>query len=292
MPINCLNVLSASLRDDLLAMPGATMPIASGGVGTAPGWDRFGATSTRWAQCGVVGGDGTSASIQYVEADAASVAAFLADHAPDSIAETGVPTEIPGATAYEAQVITMDGTRPVALLVGSDWVLRVDPAPASTLVAAAMPDAEYDTAALTADLPPTQACEAMLPVPMPSLDLMAAHGLESSQGQSASPPGEPEPAPACLQPETGSEPVLWWEDVASEDREHLLDDAAAGVDGMRLQGSTNDGSGAIVALADDTRLVVFDEHLVHVDIPIDGELALQLARHVHAPAWLDVPPVA
>jgi len=127
----------------------------------------------------------------------------------------------------------------------------------------------------------------MLPVPTEGTDLAWQHGLSS--GVTAVSDG----ATICHAAEaSGYERVLWWEEVTATDREQLLDDAAAGVDGMRLQGSTTDGTGAIVALADGTRVVVFDAYLVHVDVPIDGELALQLARSVHAPAWLPVPPVA
>ncbi|SDH94454.1 hypothetical protein [Agrococcus jejuensis] len=296
-PINCLNVVSAELRAHLLGATATTSVTGRSGPWPmgAVGGELPLPEQTRSTACGFAMPDGFVEGVTYMEfsrSDTAQLLVDLADFGDRGEISQPPGTDLvlepaPGVEAAQQLVIPFDGYVK-AWIVGDGWMLALDTASGVDALAASAPDATVDAAMLTDRFPPLdQTCEPVLPIPTADLDLMARHGLGSGTTVAS------RDTPICHANEaSGYERVLWWEDVTAADREQLLDDAAAGVDGMRLQGSTLDGGGAIVALADDTRLVVFDAVVVHLAIPIDGELALQLARHVHAPAWLDVPPVA
>lgn len=303
VPVDCLNVLAPEILDGITA--GAPYEVRAGSrIGEspyAPSFDEAFAPvdPIRSVSCMLSDADGVAFELSYLEFDPAGTDARLASLAAfgdegeayqppgTDLALAPVPG-IPEARQLQIPFASPDGTRTKTWVVGPGWEVYVDAPWVTTHVAAPMPG--EIGAGLGAVAPVDQSCPTMLPVPTERLDLAARHGLASSETARS------DGAVVCVAGEVGGastlERALWWEEVAPDVREQLLADASAGVDGMRLQGSTHDGSGGIVAFADDTCIVVFDEHLVHLDIAIDGELALQLARHVHAPAWLAVPPVA
>lgn len=296
LSVDCLSVLAPEIVEDIVAAAPFDLVGYDARIGSSPfaSVDPSAVAPIRSTDCALVSADGLVAvDIGYSEFDPAGTETRLAELAAfGDEGEVHQPpgtdlalTDVPGIPeAQQLQIPFADGSTKT-WVVGSGWEVYVDVPWTATNVAAPMPNAVTGTLASVA--PVTEHCEAMLPVPTEGTDLAWQHSLSS--GVTTVSDG----ATICHAAEaSGYERVLWWEEVTATDREQLLDDAAAGVDGMRLQGSTTDGTGAIVALADGTRVVVFDAHLVHVDVPIDGELALQLARSVHAPAWLPVPPVA
>lgn len=299
--VDCLSVLAPEIRDRMAASAPYEVAAFSPRVGDWPNDASLDAELApvdpiRSVSCVLEAADGTRFEIGYLEFDPAGTQARLASLA--AFGDRGEASQPPGTDLAltsvpgipEAQQLQIPFEAPGSIhaktwVVGPGWELYVDAPWIPTNVAAPVPAAIG--AGLAAVAPVDQRCESMLPVPAEGLDLASRHDLASSETVASG------GVVVCHANEaSGYERALWWEEVAPDAREQLLADAAAGVDGTRLQGSTNDGSGGIVALADDTRIVVFDDHLVHVDVPIDGELALQLARHVHPPAWLAVAPVA
>lgn len=296
LPVDCLTVLAPEILEGIVAAAPYDLVGYDARIGSSPfgSFEPSAVAPIRATGCMLAGADGRIAvEIGYSEFDPAGTETRLAELA--LFGDEGEISRPPGTDLALAPVpgipdaqqlqIPFEGGSTKTWVVGPGWEVYVDVPWTPTNVAAPIPDTVAGSLASVA--PVTQRCEAMLPVPTEGADLMWQHGLGSDVTNVS------DGAMICHANEASDyERVLWWEAVTATDREQLLDDAAAGIDGMRLQGSTTDGTGAIVALTDGTRIVVFDAYLVHVDVPIDGELALQLARSIHAPAWLPVPPVA
>ncbi|SDH94479.1 hypothetical protein [Agrococcus jejuensis] len=294
VPVNCLNVLSPELRERLLGMTDvavASVTTRQGPYGTSSelGFDAF----DRWVTCELTSPDAVlstgAVSIQMYEFDpsqtASAAAALLAGVVEGDGVEVGTVDGIADST-----LVRMTGEdREYVGIVLPGRRFDIGGAPVVEWYVAETPDPTFDAAAFMAALGPVgQDCATMLPqdAGVGTDASGAAWLLTDSYGTG------PYPL-SCLGQVAGgfTEDALSWSPLDATARDALLADADAGTDGMARQGTTDDDEGELVTSAGAV-LVAFDDALVSLTLPVDQSTALTIARGLHAPAWLDVPPLA
>lgn len=274
--IDCLDVLSPQLRDAILAMADVRAASVRQLPGPLPASGEQGfASLDRWLSCDFASPDATS-STGVVTVTMAEFDAEATQAATDALLAEA------GADAHVDEVVGIEG----GTLVRHDGP---GGAPAVDAFVADVPDVAFDAEAFMAVLGPVgPGCDTMLPQDARTgTDASGADWvLTDDVGLGAEPLG-------CLGLTSAGahERALWWEDATADDRATLLERVASGSAGLRMLGTTDDGEGAILASAAEV-LVAFDASTVHLAPPVDVGTALTIARAVHSPAWLDVPPVA
>ncbi len=292
--INCLNVLSPELRDAILGMADvrATAVRQHAGAGIVPPSGAQGFTSVERALSCTFASPEASPSTGIL-----TVLMSEFDVAETQSATDALLAEV-DATARVDDVPGIDGGTMVQRGAPDDESISIvvpgrrfdiGGAPDVAAHVAVVPDPDFDGEAFRAALGPVgPGCDSVLPIHAQTGTDASGEGyvLTDDFGLGTEPLG-------CLgfTAAGAHERALWWEDATADDRASLLERAAAGDAGLRMLGTTDDGEGTILASAAEV-LVAFDASIVHLALPVDAGTALTIARAVHAPAWLDVPPVA
>lgn len=297
IPVNCLNVVTEEYRDAVAAM-GVSLQsmIAQVGLGATGNGEPV---EMRRSMACILSGDQdadpayATERIHYGEFDAADREEVLA-HYEQSVGASAEPSSTIDDAMHIVGEAFSAGTTVVT--VGPDWMLLVQTSTGLTDVALELPDATVTGDEVDAAHPPTQTCETMLPVPTPELDWSSRYAIGSVAVSSLDEGLWTACASTCeddvCDHHPGDAAPVWWEESDAASVEALLADAEEGVDGLGLGGSTVDGEGTLVTTDGDEVLVVFDAAIVHVQLPDGMEQGVQIARLVHDPGWLDLPPAA
>lgn len=281
--MHCLNVISSSYRDAILA---ADLELV--GVGARVGEPQMSAgdglvspvplEQTVWCAMATVAADGTfgpGEEITYQLFDgsrAAELRAALVDFWTRGAEMYGgtVPEGAPVSYIEGAEQFVVDEGETVSTTVlGDGWLLSVRSVLAVDEIATAAPDATFGADAVAQQWPPTQMCEFVLP-PATERDLMVDFGLQSSETVDSG--GDV----ICSSVENqGWGPALAW---APHDGTEPAGDVV---------GTTEDGTGSVVGV-DGGHDVYFDDAIVQVRFDDEARSA-ELASLVHAPRWPTLP---